>query len=175
VSATTQRLHPASSTRAWAVVAAVPDPELPMLTLGDLGILRDVQETDAGVVVVLTPTYSGCPAMREMSADAQRRLHAAGYAKVEVRTQLQPAWTTDWITEQGRRTLAAAGIAPPQRAPRPNAGRVPLTLIPTRAAVRCPQCGSADTVEQSRFGATACRALYRCGFCREPFEHLKAI
>lgn len=150
---------------AWAAAGSVPDPELPMLTIADLGILRDVHEDDGTVTVVITPTYSGCPAMREIAAEVCRRLTAAGYAAVAIRTELSPAWSSDWITAAGRRKLAAAGIAPP--APR-RGGPVPLVL-----GVRCPRCGSADTRETARFGGTACKALYACRECLEPFEHVK--
>ncbi len=159
---------------AWAVAAGVPDPELPMLTLADLGILRRVERTGARTVVTLTPTYSGCPAMREMAHDVSRRLADAGYADVEIRTELDPPWSSDRITAEGRRKLAAAGIAAPHPAPR-RSGPTPLTLTATRPAVRCPRCSSPATVELSPFGATACRALYRCDTCREPFEYVKEI
>ncbi|WNZ13599.1 1,2-phenylacetyl-CoA epoxidase subunit PaaD [Streptomyces sp. 11x1] len=162
--------------RARHIAASVPDPELPMLTLADLGVLRGVEAGEDGTVVVsLTPTYSGCPAMAEMRADVAARLTAAGYAHVQVRTVLDPPWTTDWITPSGRRTLAEHGIAPPGPAPRSSSGPVPLTLSPIRPAVRCPLCGSADTQEASRFGATSCKALWRCRACREPFEYVKEI
>ncbi|WP_033306941.1 1,2-phenylacetyl-CoA epoxidase subunit PaaD [Streptomyces iakyrus] len=162
--------------RARHIAASVPDPELPMLTLADLGVLRGVEVGEDGTVVVsLTPTYSGCPAMAEMRAEVAARLTAAGYAHVRLRTVLDPPWTTDWITLSGRRTLAEHGIAPPGPAPRPAPGPVPLALSPTRPAVPCPQCGSADTEETSRFGATSCKALWRCRACREPFEYIKEI
>lgn len=158
------------------IAARVPDPELPMLTLADLGVLRDVRVRDDGTVVAdLTPTYSGCPAMAEMRAEVAARLRAAGHPRVQVRTVLDPPWTTDWITPEGRRKLAAHGIAPPGPAPRPTGGPVPLTLSPTRRAVPCPRCGSARTEETSRFGSTSCKALRRCLDCREPFEHFKEI
>jgi ring-1,2-phenylacetyl-CoA epoxidase subunit PaaD len=158
-----------------AVAATVTDPELPMLTLADLGVLRDVRVEDGTVVVEITPTYTGCPAMGVMRADLVLALHEAGFPDVEVRTVLSPAWTTDWISDAGRRKLAAAGIAPPGRAPVRPAGPVPLQLGPTRRTAACPQCGSADTVEQSEFSATACKALRRCRACGEPFEHVKEI
>lgn len=158
---------------AWDIAAATPDPELPMLTIGDLGILRSVDEDDASVVVTITPTYSGCPAMREISADVVRRLRAAGYAGVQVRTALAPPWTTDWITDDGHRKLAAAGIAPPGAA-RSTSGPVPLTLGP-RPATRCPHCGSDDTVLDTAFGSTACKSLHRCRTCSEPFEAVKPL
>jgi ring-1,2-phenylacetyl-CoA epoxidase subunit PaaD len=161
--------------QAWDIAAVVPDPEMPMVTLGDLGILRSVSLDAAGVEVWLTPTYSGCPALREMSRDVAARLTAAGAGDVRVRTALSPPWSTDWITPAGRRKLAAAGIAPPGPAPRRAAGPVPLTLSPAPAAVSCPACGSADTVRTAAFGATACRDLYRCQACAEPFEHVKEI
>ncbi|MCW7944300.1 phenylacetic acid degradation protein PaaD [Streptomyces hygroscopicus] len=158
------------------IAERVPDPELPMLTLADLGVLREVSLTaDGTVVATLTPTYSGCPAMSEMRAEVAARLKAAGYERVEVRTVLDPPWTTDWITDAGRRSLAEHGIAPPGPAPRSSTGPVPLVLSAARPAVPCPRCGSADTEETSRFGATSCKALWRCGACREPFEYVKEI
>jgi len=160
---------------AAAVAATVTDPELPMLTLADLGILRDVREDAGRVVVTITPTYSGCPAMDEIRTDLRRALHRAGYADVEVRTELSPAWTTDWITADGRDKLAAAGIAPPGPAPRRPAGPVPLVLGPRRRAAACPRCGQPDTELIAAFSATACRELRRCPVCREPFEHVKEI
>lgn len=160
--------------RARHIAAQVPDPELPMLTLADLGVLRDVEITEDGTVVAsLTPTYSGCPAMAEMRADVAARLRAAGYPRVEIRTVLDPPWTSDWITQAGRAKLAEHGIAPP--GPAPRGGPVALVLSPTRHAVACPRCGSADTEETSRFGATSCKALWRCLACREPFEYVKEI
>lgn len=154
----------------------VTDPELPALTLAELGVLRSVELGPAGEVVVsITPTYLGCPALEVMREDLRTRLRAAGFDRVEVRSVLSPAWTSDWISEPGRRKLAGAGIAPPAPAPRRGSGPVPLTLGPTVSRVRCPRCGSADTEGLSYFGATACRALRRCRSCGEPFEHFKAI
>lgn len=160
---------------AAAVAARVTDPELPMVTLADLGILRGVDEAGDGVVVTITPTYSGCPAMRTIEDDLTAALRDAGYARVEVRTVLSPAWTTDWITPAGRDKLAAAGISPPGPAPRRAPGPVPLTLGPSRRSIACPQCGHAETEQIAAFSATACRALRRCPACREPFEHVKEI
>ena len=144
--------------------ASVLDPELPAVTIAELGILRDVREADGAVTVTITPTYSGCPAMAQIAADLRRRLAEAGYQRVDVRTELSPAWTTDWITPDGRRKLAAAGIAPPGERSGP-------VLVPL--AVTCPRCGSRDTRELSRFSGTACKALYQCQACREPFERVK--
>jgi ring-1,2-phenylacetyl-CoA epoxidase subunit PaaD len=157
------------------VAETVTDPELPTLTLADLGVLRDVRTEDGTVVVDITPTYTGCPAMGVMRADLVHALHSAGFADVEVRTVLSPAWSTDWITDEGRRKLAAGGIAPPGKAPVRSDGPIPLQLGPTRRTANCPLCGSSDTEELSEFGATACKALRRCRSCREPFEHVKEI
>ena len=167
--------RPEPQVDAAAVAATVTDPELPMLTLADLGILRAVEQTPDAVVVTITPTYSGCPAMDEIRADLRRALHAAGHLRVEIRTELAPAWTTDRITAAGRAKLTAAGIAAPGPAPRRGPGPVPLVLGPDRREVACPRCGHADTARLSAFGSTACRELRRCPACREPFEHLKEI
>jgi ring-1,2-phenylacetyl-CoA epoxidase subunit PaaD len=148
----------------------VVDPELRVVTIEELGILRDVRE-DPGtgrVTVTITPTYSGCPAMDVIRTQIRAALAAAGHPEVDVVTVLAPPWSTDWISDSGRAKLAAAGIAPPGPA---HLGRpVPLALT-----VRCPRCGSAGTEQISRFGSTACKALWRCRSCQEPFEHLKAI
>jgi ring-1,2-phenylacetyl-CoA epoxidase subunit PaaD len=146
------------------VAASVVDPEIRVLTIADLGVLRDVSVDGEHVTVTITPTYSGCPAMDVIRADIRRALAGAGYSDVEVRTSLSPAWSTDWISDAGRSKLAAAGIAPPGR------GAVALRL-----SVRCPRCGSPDTEELSRFGSTACKALWRCRACTEPFDHVKAL
>ncbi|MFJ5229578.1 1,2-phenylacetyl-CoA epoxidase subunit PaaD [Kitasatospora sp. NPDC088391] len=160
--------------RAREVAAAVPDPELPMLTLADLGVLAGVEEEDGAVTAWLTPTYSGCPAIAEMASDVARRLRAAGFARVEVRLRIDPPWSSDRITPEGRRKLAEAGIAPPAPGARSAPGGL-LHLGPTRRTVTCPQCGSTDTEELSRFGSTACKSLWRCRSCREPFDRIKEI
>jgi ring-1,2-phenylacetyl-CoA epoxidase subunit PaaD len=157
---------------AGQVAAGVPDPELPMVTIGQLGILREVDVDDRRVVVTITPTYSGCPAMREIAADVRHRLERAGFADVTVRTRLSPPWTTDWISDDGRRALAEHGVAPPHPV-RP--GPIRLNLGPRVERVRCPLCGSTDTAVTAQFSGTACKALYRCGRCREPFEYVKPI
>jgi len=160
-------------TPAYDVAAGTPDPEIPMLTIEDLGILRSVNVTQGGIVVMITPTYSGCPAMHEISADVRVRLNRAGFDRVTVATQLAPPWTTDWITPAGRRKLAAAGIAPPSPAPH-RSGPIPLTLS-RPASPRCPRCGSSDTRLTAQFSATACKSLHRCNTCDEPFEGVKAL
>jgi ring-1,2-phenylacetyl-CoA epoxidase subunit PaaD len=165
---------------ARAVAAAVPDPELPMVTVADLGILRGVAAEGERLVVTITPTYSGCPALREIAHDLRHRLAASGFAEVDVRTALAPAWSSDWITAEGRRKLSAAGIAPPHAVPAnrgpARSGPVPLTLTGTRReAVACPRCGSTATTRTAAFGATACKALFRCESCREPFEYVKEL
>jgi ring-1,2-phenylacetyl-CoA epoxidase subunit PaaD len=154
--------------RAREIAGAVPDPELPVLTIADLGVLRDVSVGEDGLVeVTVTPTYSGCPAMDTIRDDVATALRGAGFPGVRVRTVLAPAWTTDWISERGRRALEEFGIAPP--APR-DGGAVAVAL-----SVRCPRCGSPRTREVSRFGSTACKSLWRCGDCGEPFDHVKTI
>jgi len=154
--------------RAWEVAASVLDPEVPVLTIEDLGVLRSVDVAGDGAVLVrITPTYSGCPAMDTIRADVERALAEAGFARVRVELVLAPAWTTDWMSEAGKRKLAAYGIAPPQT--RDHSGVVSLSL-----SLRCPQCGSPDTRELSRFGSTACKSLWVCNACREPFDHFKA-
>jgi ring-1,2-phenylacetyl-CoA epoxidase subunit PaaD len=156
------------------LVADVPDPELPAVTIGDLGILRGVEMRNGQVRVSITPTYSGCPALAHIAAEVRNRLRRAGYRDAEVHTVLTPPWTTDWITDVGRRKLAAAGIAPPLPAPARRCP-VPITLGPPERRVRCPRCGSTDTQLRSRFAATACKALYWCASCTEPFEYVKEI
>lgn len=160
---------------ARSIVDSVGDPELPMLTLADLGVVREVSEDGGKVTVTITPTYTGCPAMDAMRDDLVHALHKAGYGEIEIRTALHPPWSSDWISENGKRKLAEAGIAPPGSASGRAAGPVPLLLQPTAGPVSCPRCGSMDTEEQSRFGPTACKALRRCRTCREPFEHFKEI
>jgi ring-1,2-phenylacetyl-CoA epoxidase subunit PaaD len=159
--------------RAWDVAAGTPDPELPMLTLADLGILRDVSADGDTVVATITPTYSGCPAMREISRDLQHRLERAGFGDVHIRTRLAPPWTSDWITADGRAKLADAGIAPPTGAAA-RTGPIPLTLG-RPAPMACPRCGSLRTTRTAAFSGTACKALHRCEDCREPFESVKTI
>ena len=157
----------------------VMDPEVPVVSIIDLGILRDVQWTGSfenAVVVTVTPTYSGCPATEVIAQSIQEALYARGISKVEVRTQLAPAWTTDWMTPQGRDALRAYGIAPPAaRAPGAD-GSLAIdisALMPNKVVVPCPQCDSRKTRLLSQYGSTACKALYQCNSCLEPFDYFK--
>jgi ring-1,2-phenylacetyl-CoA epoxidase subunit PaaD len=166
VSAT--RVPPVDADVVRAIVAEVADPELPVLTIDDLGILRAVAVGDDGhVAVTITPTYSGCPAMDSIRTDITQALADKGFHDASVRMVLAPAWTTDWMTDTGRAKLLEYGIAPPQ--PR-AAGAVTVSL-----SLRCPQCGSPQTRELSRFGSTSCKSLWVCMSCKEPFDHFKAI
>ncbi|MFK0242203.1 1,2-phenylacetyl-CoA epoxidase subunit PaaD [Microbacterium sp. NPDC090281] len=153
---------------AWRIAASVPDPEVPVLTIEDLGVLRAVEVDGSRVHVDITPTYSGCPAMDTIRDDVILALTAAGYDEVEVRLVLSPAWTTDWMSEAGKTKLTKYGIAPPS-------GRAALSTGPIRLmlSVRCPRCGSLDTREVSHFGSTSCKALFECRACLEPFDHFK--
>lgn len=170
-------MSPAASpavTAAARIAGRVTDPELPMLTLADLGVLRRVEHRAEEVVVTLTPTYSGCPALATMRDDVVRVLGEAGFAAVRVQVELHPAWSSDDITPAGRRALAEHGISPP--GPAPDRSRpVPLTLSPSPRAVACPRCAAVDVEATSEFGPTPCTALYRCRSCGEPFEHVKEI
>jgi len=165
--------EPTRVERAWAALDAVPDPEVPALSVRDLGIVRDVLDHGEALEVVLTPTYSGCPATEVIERSVLDALHDAGLGPARVTLRRAPAWTTDWISELGRRKLQAYGIAPPGPA---ATGAVPVRIVGRRAdAVSCPHCGSARTEPLSAFGSTACKALYRCCACREPFEYFKPI
>ena len=148
-----------------AALDTVPDPEVPVLSIRELGIVREVHLHDEGVEVVLTPTYSGCPATEVIAASVREALRDFG--PVKVRHRLAPAWTTDWISDAGRHKLRDCGIAPP--------GAVVQTLRWRPRDIACPRCGSLQTERLSAFGATACKALHRCLECREPFEHFKPI
>jgi ring-1,2-phenylacetyl-CoA epoxidase subunit PaaD len=155
--------------RAWAAAASVVDPEVPVLTIEDLGVLRDVRAAEDGVMeAVITPTYSGCPAMNMIAVEVGLALEKAGFPGARVKTVLSPAWTTDWMSEEGRRKLKDYGIAPPGK----TAGRRALFGLD---AVSCPQCGAEDTERIAEFGSTACKALWRCKNCREPFDYFKCI
>jgi ring-1,2-phenylacetyl-CoA epoxidase subunit PaaD len=158
--------------RAFEVLGAVPDPEVPVISVVELGIVRDVEVApDGAVTVTITPTYSGCPAMFEIEKDVRAALAEAGATRVDVRTVLSPAWTTDWIGPAAREKLRAYGIAPPGRA---EPGGL-VTLTRRRDPVPCPFCGSRDTVLRSEFGSTACKAIHVCNGCRQPFDEFKAF
>jgi len=157
--------------RAWDALEGVPDPEIPVVSIRELGILREINERDGALEVVITPTYSGCPAMGQIEDDVRSAL-ADARLQATVVTRLAPAWTTDWITEPARAKLRDYGIAPPQHAAAGNVmqfARRPAALH----AVPCPHCGSHDTTETSHFSSTACKALFRCLACLEPFDHFK--
>ena len=162
--------HPANGLEAVRMIAeAVPDPELVVVTVGDLGIVRDIRTDAAGVEIDVTPTYSACPATLAIELAIETAVAAAGH-EVRVRRVLDPAWTTDWITAQGRAKLKAAGIAPPApRSQQDDGGYF------ARPEVACPRCESVDTVELAPFGATACKAQYRCRSCHEPFDYFKCL
>ncbi|MGF6211349.1 1,2-phenylacetyl-CoA epoxidase subunit PaaD [Comamonas sp. 4034] len=161
---------------AWKVLHTVLDPEVPAVSVCDLGIVRDVVAGEAGLEIVLTPTYSGCPATEVIESDVLAAIDAAGLGPAWVTLRRAPAWTTDWISAEGRRKLAEYGIAPPGMVDKDAA--VPIRFFGrsmSTATPACPRCGSAQTERLSAFGATACKALYRCLACREPFEHFKPI
>jgi ring-1,2-phenylacetyl-CoA epoxidase subunit PaaD len=152
--------------RAWAAASSVADPEIPILSIADLGVLRGVQVRDDGVEVTITPTYSGCPAMNMIALEVEMALAREGFPNTRVRTVLSPAWTTDWMTKAGREKLRAYGIAPPAT----SASRRALF---GREEIACPRCGSGDTERIAEFGSTSCKALWRCRACREPFDYFK--
>jgi ring-1,2-phenylacetyl-CoA epoxidase subunit PaaD len=157
----------------WAAVGAVLDPEVPVLSVIDLGIVRDMREEGGTVVVDVTPTYSGCPAMRTIEHDIIEALQQAGAATVKVNTVFQPAWTTDWISPDARERLRAYGIAPPS-----GAAAVATELIPLQRraeTIACPRCNSRNTERRSEFGSTACKSIYYCVSCAEPFEYFKPL
>jgi ring-1,2-phenylacetyl-CoA epoxidase subunit PaaD len=157
----------------WAAVGEVLDPEVPVLSVVDLGIVRDVREENGVVVVDVTPTYSGCPAMRVIENDIVEALHRAGAKDVRVNTVFHPVWTTDWISPDARERLRAYGIAPPSGSAPVATGLIPLQR--RAEVIQCPRCGSRQTELRSEFGSTACKAIYYCTACSEPFEYLKAI
>ena len=157
----------------WNAVSAVLDPEVPVLSVVDLGIVRDVREEDGVVVVDITPTYSGCPAMRVIEEDIRSALIDAGASAVRINTVFQPAWTTDWISPDARERLREYGIAPPTGSAAVGVELVPLMRRET--VVACPRCGSRNTRLRSEFGSTACKAIYVCTTCAEPFDYFKSI
>ncbi len=161
-------LHDAEALRSeiWRVAGAVTDPEIPVLSIADLGVLRAVDIVDGAIEVAITPTYSGCPAMNMIALEIELALAKAGLGPVRVKTVLSPAWTTEWMSEEGRAKLRAYGIAPPAK----GGGRRALF---GEEEVACPQCGSTDTAELAPFGSTSCKSLWQCKTCREPFDYFK--
>ena len=151
--------------RLFDLLSSVVDPEIPVLTLQDLGVLRDISIEGSEVKVIITPTYAGCPAMETMRADIESTLAAAGYERVNVQQTLSPAWSTDWMSQSGREMLRAYGIAPPMS----------TACGESLGQIECPQCNSTKVKRISEFGSTACKALYQCQDCREPFDYFKCI
>jgi ring-1,2-phenylacetyl-CoA epoxidase subunit PaaD len=154
----------------WSILETIHDPEIPVLSVVDLGVVRSVNLNEQAVEIKITPTYSGCPAMDTMALDIKNALEQKGYTPVKVSLVLQPAWTTDWLSEAGKQKLLAYGIAPPVE-PLAN----PKALFGAEPIVPCPQCGSTHTHLLSQFGSTACKALYRCADCLEPFDYFKCL
>ena len=157
----------------WQLLAAIPDPEIPVISIVELGIVRSVRRDGEALVVTVTPTYSGCPATAMIEADIRQALSQSGEVRCRVETQLAPAWTTDWIAPEARERLRAYGIVPPGE--RAAVQRVDVSGLrrTSAVAIACPRCGSARTTELSRFGSTPCKAQYRCDECREPFDYFK--
>jgi ring-1,2-phenylacetyl-CoA epoxidase subunit PaaD len=153
----------------WELLGQVMDPEIPVISVVDLGIVRDVREASDGLEVIITPTYSGCPATRQIEQDIRAALAESGFAYARLTIALSPAWTTEWISEAGRAKLRGYGIAPPIG----TAGK--RALFGPEPTVACPQCGSSRTEMISEFGSTPCKALWRCTECREPFDYFKCI
>ncbi|MBZ0216642.1 MAG: phenylacetate-CoA oxygenase subunit PaaJ [Fimbriimonadaceae bacterium] len=160
----------ASQAAVWAVLGAVPDPEIPALSVVDLGMIRGVEVDGERIVVGLTPTYTGCPATDVIASDITKALNDAGFADVTADLLLSPAWTTDWITEDGHKKLRDYGIAPPVR----GSGSK-MTLFGDEPAIACPRCGDSDTEMVSAFGSTPCKAHYKCRACAEPFDYFKCL
>jgi len=166
-----------STAEVWDWLAHVPDPEIPVISLTDLGIVRDVAWDDETLVVTVTPTYSGCPATAIINLDIEKALHDRGISKLKLKRQLAPAWTTDWISAEGREKLRAYGIAPPIDGTAADGrlmGRV-NRMAGGNLTIACPRCGSAHTSKVSQFGSTPCKASYRCDDCLEPFDYFKCI
>jgi ring-1,2-phenylacetyl-CoA epoxidase subunit PaaD len=156
--------------QAWQVLEHVADPEIPVVSVCDLGIVREVHSAGGQLTVVVTPTYSGCPATDLIQDEIRSALESAGAASVDIRMRLSPAWSTDWISPAGRDRLREYGIVPPQVA---SAGIQPIRFVPR--SIECPRCGARETTRLSQFGSTACKALWRCEQCKEPFEYFKPI
>ena len=154
----------------YAALDEIPDPEIPVISIVELGVIRDVRASGKNVEVVITPTYSGCPAMKQMEDDVRKRLKEEGFEEISIKTIYQPAWTTDWLSEEAKEKLRKYGIAPPEESTTDKG-----FLMGKERHVRCPRCGSEDTVMVSQFGSTACKALYKCKSCLEAFDYFKCI
>ena len=155
----------------WKLLEEIPDPEIPVLTIHDLGVVRKIDEINNEIIVTITPTYSGCPAMNQFEADIITTLNKQGYDKVSIVTTYDPPWTTDWLSEEAKKKLQDYGIAPPeQKTTDKNA-----LLVDDRKSVTCPQCKSTSSKMISQFGSTACKSLYQCNNCMEPFDYFKCI
>lgn len=155
----------------WNLLAEIPDPEIPVLSIHDLGIVRDIDEIESQIVVTITPTYSGCPAMNQFEADIVTTLNKYGYDNVSIKTTYDPPWTTDWLSEEAKKKLQDYGIAPPEQKTTDKAA----LLVDDRKSVTCPQCKSTNSKMISQFGSTACKSLYQCNNCMEPFDYFKCI
>lgn len=154
----------------WDILKKVSDPEIPVLTVVDMGVVREVTEKEGELLVSITPTYSGCPAMNEIESNIRWALEEAGYDHVNVETRLSPPWTTDWMTDEGKEKLLEYGIAPPE-----GSSADKSVLFGEAKKVMCPQCRSRNTTMVSQFGSTACKALYKCNDCKEPFDYFKCL
>jgi ring-1,2-phenylacetyl-CoA epoxidase subunit PaaD len=159
-----------SADHAWKLLETVSDPEIPVLSIIDLGVIRNIELNKDELTITITPTYSGCPAMKVIEEDMRAELEKNGYEKITVNTVLSPAWTTDWLTESGKEKLKAYGIAPPEKTSVDK-----NALFQKEKRIECPQCGSNDTKMTSQFGSTACKALYKCNNCQEPFDYFKCL
>ncbi len=163
-----------STQHIWQILDQITDPEIPVISIVDLGIVRDVRSDDRGIEIFITPTYSGCPAMDVISMNIRMELMQKGFSNIKITQQLSPAWTTDWMTEKGKTQLKAYGIAPPQTlSDKSHSNRIGKMLFNDEVIVECPQCGSKNTKLLSQFGSTACKALYQCMDCKEPFDYFK--
>ena len=156
--------------RIWGFLAAIPDPEIPVINVVELGVVRAMEWKGPKLEVTITPTYSGCPAMKTIEEDIEKELHKQGIEQVEIKTILSPPWTTDWINEEAREKLRAYGIAPPEKTSVDKG-----VLFPEQKNISCPNCRSSNTEMKSPFGSTACKALYVCKDCLEPFDYFKCI
>jgi len=154
----------------WNILKNVADPEIPVLTVVDMGVVREVEVEDQKIIVSITPTYSGCPAMNEIESNIRWALEEAGYNKVEIKTLISPPWTTDWMTDEGKAKLQEYGIAPPE-----GSSADKSVLFGEAKKVMCPRCKSRNTTMVSQFGSTACKALYKCEDCKEPFDYFKCL